>query len=113
VPGQAGSLVKFDNVSEDAKPARLVGYLARPEGAGPFPAVVVLHGCGGISSHSIGNADQLSFAGYVGLAVDTLGPRAMGEACGQFFIGQAADAYAATRFLEQHPLVDPNRIAGG
>jgi dienelactone hydrolase len=56
-PGQAGSLVEFDNVSEHAKPAQLFGYLARPDGAGPFPAVVVLHGCGGISSDSIGIAD--------------------------------------------------------
>jgi hypothetical protein len=64
-PGQAGSLVEFDNVSEHAKPAQLFGYLARPDGTGPFPAVVVLHGCGGVSSHSIGIADQLSFSGLV------------------------------------------------
>jgi poly(3-hydroxybutyrate) depolymerase len=51
-PTRAGSLVEFDNVPEYAKPARLAGYLAQPDGVGPFPAVVVLHGCGGISSHS-------------------------------------------------------------
>jgi dienelactone hydrolase len=110
-PTRAGSLVEFDNVSEYAKPARLAGYLAQPDGVGPFPAVVVLHGCGGISSHSIGIADQLSFSGYVGLAVDSLGPRGMADACGEFFIGQATDAYAAARFLAHQPLVDPNRIA--
>jgi poly(3-hydroxybutyrate) depolymerase len=27
---------------------RIQGYLARPEGAGPFPAVVGLHGCAGM-----------------------------------------------------------------
>ena len=26
----------------------LTGYLYRPDGAGPFPAVVGLHGCGGL-----------------------------------------------------------------
>ena len=62
-PALAGSLVEFPNVSERG-PATLVGYLARPDrglsallgGAGQsverFPAVVVLHGCGGISSHA-------------------------------------------------------------
>jgi hypothetical protein len=54
----AGVLVEFPNVSEQP-PARLFGYLARPgsgvsavlgghsEGAGPYAAVVVLHGCAG------------------------------------------------------------------
>ena len=27
---------------------RIQGYLAKPEGAGPFPAVVGLHGCAGM-----------------------------------------------------------------
>src|SRR5262245_43742050 len=27
---------------------RIEGYLAKPEGAGPFPAVIGLHGCGGM-----------------------------------------------------------------
>src|SRR6185437_7643793 len=67
----AGSLVEFPNVSEQAP--RLVGYLARPDrglsallGAGAgrssadrYPAVVVLHGCSGISSHSAEIADRL------------------------------------------------------
>jgi dienelactone hydrolase len=107
----AGSLVEFANVLEHAKPTRISGYLSRPDGAGPFPAVVVLHGCGGISSHSIGIADELTHWGYVALTVDSLGPRAMTDACGQLFIGQATDAYAAARFLAQQPAVDQERIA--
>jgi Dienelactone hydrolase family len=78
----AGSLVEFANISEQG-PATLVGYLARPDqglsallgGAGHsverFPAVVVLHECGGISSHSAGIADRLGSEGYVGLIGDT------------------------------------------
>ena len=34
----AGSLVEFPNVSEGEP--KLLGYLARPAGEGPFPAVV-------------------------------------------------------------------------
>ena len=106
-PTRAGSLVEFDNVPEYAKPARLAGYLAQPDGVGPFPAVVVLHGCGGISSHSIGIADQLSFSGYVGLAVDSLGPRGMADACGQFFIGRRQMRTLRRGFSRTSPLSTP------
>ena len=46
-------------------------------GEGPFPAVVVLHGCIGITGHFTGIADRLSSWGYVALAVDSLGPRGL------------------------------------
>jgi len=74
----AGSLVEFPNVSE--REPKLVGYLARPDAglsalaggdmheAAVYPAVVVLHGCGGISSHSIDITDRLGSWGYVALA---------------------------------------------
>ena len=53
----AGSLVEFPNVSE--REPKLLGYLARPTGEGPFPAVVVLHGCSGFASGgSLQLADQ-------------------------------------------------------
>jgi hypothetical protein len=35
------------------EPLRLVGYMARPQGAGPFSAIVLLHGCGGFHSGMI------------------------------------------------------------
>ena len=43
---QAGSLIAFPNVNENVQPSLLPGYLAKPDGSGPFPAVVILHGCG-------------------------------------------------------------------
>jgi dienelactone hydrolase len=82
---QGGTFVQFPNVSDRAPP--LVGYLARPDAglsglvAGPerkadrYPAVVVLHGCAGISSRSIEIADRLGAWGYVALAVDSFGGR--------------------------------------
>src|SRR5215471_10077045 len=87
-PALAGALVEFPYLP-GREPVRLIGYLARP-GAGlsalisttsgaaaPYPAVVVLHGCGGISSHSAAIADRLGAWGYVALTIDTLGPRGM------------------------------------
>ena len=109
--GQAGALVEFPNVSEKLQPPHLLGYLARPDGSGPFPAVVVLHGCNGFSGASATIADRLKSLGYVALTIDSLGPRNSSSECGHFFIGQATDAYAALRYLSQQPFVDPDRVA--
>jgi dienelactone hydrolase len=119
----AGALIEFANVSERG-PATRVGYLARPDqglsallgGAGHsverFPAVVVLHGCSGISSHSARIADRLGSWGYVALAVDSLGPRGIASRCGgSGSPEQAFDAYAARRYLAQQGFVDAARIA--
>jgi dienelactone hydrolase len=119
---QAGSLVEFPNVSEQG-PARLLGYLARPNSglaairgspssvAGPYPAVVVLHGCAGISGVSATIADRLSSWGYVALTVDSLGPRGISSRCGSGGLDQAFDAYAALRYLSRLDLVDRARVA--
>jgi dienelactone hydrolase len=107
----ADTLVKFPNVPGHAYPPYLLGYLARPDGPGPFPAVVVLHGCNGFSSASAAIADDLRSSGYVALTVDSLGPRDSTGECGRFFVGQEIDAYAALAHLSQLPFVDSNRVA--
>lgn len=119
----AGTLVEFPNLPNHM-PAKLLGYLARPDTglsgmlgshsdrAGPYPAVVVLHGCGGISSHSADIADRIGSWGYVALTVDSLGPRDIASHCGGgWFLEQAFDAYAALRYLSQLEFVDPARVA--
>jgi len=121
--GRAGNLVEFPNLPNQA-PATLQGYLARPDTGlsallashsdrtGPYPAVVVLHGCGGFSSHSAQIADQMGARGYVGLTVDSLGPRGITSRCGGGgLVDQAFDAYAALRYLSQLNFVDPARVA--
>ena len=121
--GRAGTLVEFPNVSDNA-PTKLRGYLARPDAglsallgshsdrAGPYPAVAVLHGCGGFSSHSARIADQMGSWGYVALTVDSLSPRGFANHCGGGpFPDQAFDAYAALRYLSQLDFVDPARVA--
>jgi dienelactone hydrolase len=80
--------------------------------AGPSPAVVVLHGCGGFSSHSAQIADRLGECGYVALTVDSLGARGITSRCGGGgLVDQAFDAYAALRYLSQLDFVDPARVA--
>jgi dienelactone hydrolase len=120
--GRAGSLVEFPNLA-DHSPSKLLGYLARPDArlsgilasvsgySGPYPAVVVLHGCGGFSTHAAEIADRMGSWGYVALAVDSLGPRGMASRCGGGGLEQAFDAYAALRYLSQLDFVDPARVA--
>src|SRR5207248_11662946 len=120
----AGALVEFANVSERG-PATLVGYLARPDRGlsgllgglshrvERLPAVVVLHGCSGISSHSTGIADRLGSEGYVALAVDSLGPRGLAKRWrgSGGFAEEALDAYAARRDLVEQEVVGGGRAA--
>jgi dienelactone hydrolase len=107
----AGQFVEIESGS-GAEPVRLIGYLARPQGAGPFSAVVLLHGCGGFHSSMISWADRLSRFGYAALAVDSFGPRGMDDHCGGFFFHeQAADGYAALRYLTSRPFVRASQVA--
>jgi hypothetical protein len=59
----AGEFVEIESGTR-AEPVRLIGYMARPPGAGPFSAVVLLHGCGGFHSSMISWADRLAYFGY-------------------------------------------------
>jgi hypothetical protein len=66
---------------EMAKPPESIGgYLSKPEGDGPFPAIVYLHGCGGLSASTRSRVGHLLTGwGYVSLAVDSfLDPRDQG-----------------------------------
>jgi dienelactone hydrolase len=121
--GRAGGLVEFPNLADHA-PSKLLGYLARPDAglsarlggypneAGRYPAVVVLHGCGGFSSHAAEIGDRIGSWGYVVLAVDSLGPRGIADRCGGGGLpDQAFDAYAALRYLSQLDFVESSRVA--
>jgi carboxymethylenebutenolidase len=48
----------------------LGGYLATPSGAGPFPAVLMIHEAFGLNDQIRAHADRLARAGYLTLAVD-------------------------------------------
>jgi dienelactone hydrolase len=92
------------------------GYLAKPEGAGPFPAVVGLHGCAGMHDTTRQRlADELVAWGYVLLLVDSYATRGIEHACtsGAFFtfLLRIPDAYGALLFLARQTFVDPQRVA--
>ncbi|TAJ28970.1 MAG: hypothetical protein EPO67_15750, partial [Reyranella sp.] len=106
----AGEFVEIEG-GTGAERVRLVGYLAKPAGPGPFAAVVLVHGCGGFHSSMISWADRVSRYGYVTLAVDSFGPRGLDNDCGGIFPHQTADAPAALRYLAAKPFVRPSHVA--
>jgi dienelactone hydrolase len=95
---------------------RILGYLAKPDGAGPFPAVIVLHGCAGMHDTTKQRlADELVARGYVVLLVDSYATRGIDHACTSSafapFLGRRPDAYGALVFLARQTFVDPHRVA--
>jgi dienelactone hydrolase len=96
----------------DVTPDAVEGYLSKPDGNGPFPAVVYLHGCGGLSEstrHRI--ADLMTGWGYVVLAVDSFAPRGIKQSCDQMMPRRQGDAWGALRYLSSLGFVDTERIA--
>lgn len=66
------SATAFTNVTYTADDGTtLHGYLAEPEGEGPFPGVLMVHEWWGLRPEIIEKADKLAEEGYVVLAPDT------------------------------------------
>lgn len=108
--------------SEGEKTLRAVLY--RPEGAGPFPAVIALHGCGGLNMTSAGIgaryrdwADRLIKAGYVVAFPDSYGSRGLGSQCRvreraiRTDRERVADADAVRIWLQAQSYVKPDRVS--
>jgi len=93
----------------------LTGKLTKPQGEGPFPAVVLMHGCAGISKATDTWADRLASWGYVAIELDSFGPRGEKEICAKImsipFNVRSHDAYDAKSYLSGLAFVDRNRIA--
>ena len=93
----------------------LDAYLYRPEGAGPHPAVVDLHGCNGIwPVRSRGWIALYLEMGLAVLQIDSFRPRGRENICGSLFAiptwQRALDAHVGKDWLQQQDWVDPQRI---
>jgi dienelactone hydrolase len=85
----------------------------RPEGAGPFPAVVLLHGCGGAGDGERDWAKRLVNWGYVGVILDSFRPRHLKSICGHGRVSasvRSEDLLNLIAFLRTVPEIDRNRI---
>jgi dienelactone hydrolase len=116
-PGKVSFQGTATNIFEGAP--TLSGRLKRPGGNGPFPAIVLLHGCGGINARRDHRwAERLMKWGYVTLQVDSFGPRGLSNVCTysvndtlDVIQKRVNDAYDAQKYLAGLPFVDPKRIA--
>jgi dienelactone hydrolase len=96
------------------EPATLTAELYVPKGPGPFPALVLLHGCSGIGPVIVAWAQWLRAEGYAALVLDSFGGRGIHRLCGDSspLRGQqrSPDVYAAAAYLATLPMIDRNRI---
>jgi carboxymethylenebutenolidase len=67
--GQAGPL-QGEAVAYDPEDPKASGYLAVPQGKGPFPAVILIHEWNGLVPRIKETADAFAAEGYLALAAD-------------------------------------------
>jgi len=90
------------------------GILVLPDGKPPFPAVVLMHGCGGVTQNMQVWAKRLRGWGYAALILDSFEQRGIDNVCnhGSRFPGRerAKDAFAAGAYLRARTDIDPAHI---
>ncbi|WP_240632143.1 dienelactone hydrolase family protein [Alcaligenes faecalis] len=103
----------------------LDGYLFKPAGQAPFPAVVMFHGCAGalsaktgrITSRFINMAQLLNEMGYAVLMVDSFNPRDVSQICTTPLADRdiknkhrILDAYGALQYLNSRSDIVRDKI---
>lgn len=106
-----------ENVRYASGAESVEGYLARADGAGRFPAVVVIHEWWGLNDQIKSMADKLAAAGYVALAVDLYRGRVAAERDAAHELSRGLpedralrDLQAAVSYLRTRPEVRGDRI---
>jgi dienelactone hydrolase len=102
----------------------LHAVMYRPEAAGPFPAIVALHGCDGligrgeaIAKHYGEWGERLTAAGFVVVFPDSYGSRGTGPQCDirsrvvHTTRERVKDAHAARRWLQHQSFVQHDRVS--
>jgi dienelactone hydrolase len=93
----------------------LSGDLAFPPGSGPFPVVVLMHGCNGLPGQAVtGWHLALRSWGYATFILDSFRGRNLQNVCADALAltpnRRIPDSYGAFRILVTHPKIDPARI---
>lgn len=116
MPAAAASTETVEHRIEQLSPHFAI---ARPEGEGPFPVVLMLHGCGGERPFQHDIAELIARHGAVAVQVDSYAPRrisrvvAFATVCtGARFWGRerAGDLFAAMAWARRQSWADPERI---
>jgi dienelactone hydrolase len=123
-PVEAAPLSAPQAIEIPSGSAVLQAQLYKPEGNGPFPVVIALHGCGGLAGHSEPIqtryrdwAEQLIKDGKAVLFPDSYGSRDLGPQCRvrerriSARRERVADILAARKWLMQQTWVARDRIS--
>jgi carboxymethylenebutenolidase len=107
------------SVSFPTTKSHIDGYLARPEGEGPFPGMVVIHEAFGLNENIKDIARRFAGEGYVALAVDLFAGSNRVACMFRFMSGMflnslnhqgIQDLKSALTFLAEQPGVDSARV---
>jgi dienelactone hydrolase len=113
---------QFLRGDKDGKPAQIAGELrlpsqTTPPGATPakLPAVILVHGSGGLSSGNERWAEELVGMGIAVFLLDSFSGRGIVNTVADqtqlSSVGMMVDAYRALAVLSAHPRIDRDRIA--
>ncbi|MBR1246976.1 dienelactone hydrolase family protein [Bradyrhizobium sp. AUGA SZCCT0169] len=105
----------FMAAPQEGSPAMIFGILRLPETTDRVPAVVITHGCSGITGAETYWAESLIQLGVATFVVNSFVGRSIPRVCsGPHTISTASvltDVYRARDLLAEHPRIDPSRIA--
>lgn len=114
--GRLEPLTNMSVTAADGTPIR--AYLAQPEGAGPFPAVIMIHEFYGLRPEMIGKAEALAAEGYVVIAPNVFRngttnwiPRAIYNVLTADPVQIDGDVEAVYQWLAAQPNVQAERMA--
>src|SRR5690348_7931996 len=66
-------VMQIEDIAYDVEGATMVGRLARPDGPGPRPAVLIAHEGNGLDDFQKERAERFAALGYVAFALDYYG----------------------------------------
>ena len=96
-------------------PQSISGELRLPDGKGPFPAVILAHGCNGNANMERSWGALLREWGYATFVLDSFRGRGILEVCTDNRrltpLQRVPDAYGALRTLAENPRIDARRVA--
>jgi dienelactone hydrolase len=106
---------QFLTGAKDGKPVVIAGELRLPRpGTDRLPAVVLVHGSGGVGANVDRWSQELNGLGVATFILDAFTGRGIvNTATNQAQLGQLTminDAYRALELLSKHPRIDPARI---
>lgn len=96
--------------------------IVKPDGPGPFPVVVQMHGCGGKKSFQTTWAEEARKAGWAAIVLDSYGHRGISrlEAYARVCTGthlwgreRAGDLYAALEWARRQSWADSTHLVAG